>query len=256
MGIHSVWENTTHPFLLKQYKSLNLEAGLKREVLQRMIYFLVNRLTETRFYGLENIPKEGNLIVATNHMSRMDIAVLFANPVRPEITALVADKYVNYFGLSWFIRTAGAIYLDRDRADFTAFREAQKLIKSGVAMGIAPEGTRSETAQLLQGKPGMILLAQRTNAVIVPVGQSGTEDSFKKMARFRRPRITARFGKAFDIPELPRENREEAMQTATDEIMCRIAALLPPKYWGFYKDFPRLQELVAEQGGPYPEEGQ
>jgi 1-acyl-sn-glycerol-3-phosphate acyltransferase len=231
-----------------------LEDCLKREQLQRIIYFLVNHITETRYYGLENIPKQGNLIVATNHMSRVDIAVLFANPVRPEITALVADKYVTYFGINWLVRTAGAIYLDRDRADFTAFREAQKLIKSGVAMGIAPEGTRSETGQLLQGKPGMILLAHRTNAVIVPVGQSGTEDAIKKLSRFRKPRITARFGKPFTIPEMPRENRDEAMQQATDEIMCRIAALLPSKYWGFYKDHPRLKELIKEQGGPIIDE--
>jgi len=223
---------------------------LERETLQRIIKYLLAHLTDLRFIGLENIPKEGGAIVATNHMSRVDIPVLFVNPVRPEITALVADKYVHFPVIGWLSRVAGAIFIDRERADFGAFREAQKLIKAGIPMGIAPEGTRSNISQLIEGKSGMILLAIKTGAPIVPVGLAGTEDSFKRLFTFRKPHITARFGKTFTITELPRENREEALQKATDEVMCRIAALLPEKYWGFYKDHPRLRELVAEQGGP------
>ena len=187
---------------------------MKRETLQNIIYFLIDHLTQTRFYGLEHLPKEGGILVATNHMSRMDIPVLFTNPVRPEITALVADKYATFPGLNWFTRTAGAIYLDRDRADFSAFREAIKLIKSGVAMGIAPEGTRSESGQLLEGKPGTILLALRSGAPIVPVGIAGTEDAFKRIFTFRKARVNVRFGAAFTIAELPRENRAEALSSS------------------------------------------
>ncbi len=227
---------------------------MKREKLQQIMYYLFDHITHTRFYGLENLPKEGRLIVVTNHMSRIDIPVLFVNPVRTEITALVADKYVTIPGLNWIIKTAGAIYLDRDRADFSAFREAQKLIKDGVAMGVAPEGTRSKTGQLQEGKPGTILLALRTGALIVPVGLSGTETAFKRLFTFRKPKINVRFGPGFEIMELPRDNRDEAMKEITDDILCRIAVLLPPKYWGFYKDHPRLKELLAEQGGPVADE--
>jgi 1-acyl-sn-glycerol-3-phosphate acyltransferase len=221
---------------------------LKRETLQRIINYLLRHLTDTLYLGTENLPQTGGVIVATNHMSRMDIPILFANPVRPDITALVADKYVKYPILGWITRVAGAIYIDRERADFGAFREAQKLIKAGLPMGIAPEGTRSTTSQMIEGKPGAILLAIKTGAPIVPVGISGTEDSFKRMFTFRKPHIVARFGKPFMISELPRENREEALQKATDEVMCQIAALLPEKYWGFYKDHARLKEILGEQG--------
>jgi 1-acyl-sn-glycerol-3-phosphate acyltransferase len=227
---------------------------LERERLQQIMYYLFDHLTVTRFEGTENVPKEGGVIVATNHMSRMDIPLLFVNPVRKDITALVAEKYVKYPAISWFIKTAEAIYIDRERADFGAFREAQKLIKAGKAMGIAPEGTRSKIGELMEGKAGMILLAIRSGAPIVPVGLAGTEDSFKRLLTFRKARMIVRFGKPYVIEELPRENREEAMQKAIDEIMCRIAALLPARYWGFYKDHPRLQELIIEQGGPVPDE--
>jgi 1-acyl-sn-glycerol-3-phosphate acyltransferase len=226
------------------------EVFLKRETLQKIMYYLFDHITKTRFIGLENVPEDGRLIVVTNHMSRIDIPVLFVNPVRPEITALVADKYVNFPGLNWIIKTAGAVYLDRDRADFSAFREAQTMIKNGIAMGIAPEGTRSRTGQLLEGKPGTILLALRTGAKIVPVGLSGTDTAFRRLFTFRKPKITVRFGPPFEINDLPRENREAAMKEITDDILCRIAVLLPPRYWGFYRDHPRLKELLAEQGGP------
>jgi 1-acyl-sn-glycerol-3-phosphate acyltransferase len=227
---------------------------LKRETLQRIMYYLFDHITVTRFYGLENIPKEGGIIVATNHMSRIDIPLLFVNPVRPDITALVTDKYLKYPLINWFVKTAEAVYIDRERADFGAFREAQKLIKSGVSMGIAPEGTRSQIGELMEGKPGMILLAIRSGAPIVPVGLAGTDTAFKRLKTFRKPHLAARFGKPYQIDDLPRENREAAMQKAIDEIMCRIGSLLPPRYWGFYKDHPRLQELVAEQGGPVSDE--
>lgn len=227
---------------------------MKKDTLQRIMYYLFDHIIVTKFYGTENIPKEGGIIIATNHMSRMDIPFLFVNPVRKDITALVADKYVSYPGISWFAKTAGAIYIDRDRADFSAFREAQKLIKDGIAMGIAPEGTRSKSSELLEGKPGTILLALRSGAPIIPVGLAGTESSFRKLLRLCKPHLVARFGKPFVINDIPRENREEAMQKAVDEIMCRIAALIPPRYWGFYKDHPRLQELIIEQGGPVQDE--
>ncbi len=121
-------------------------------------------------------------------------------------------------------------------------------------MGIAPEGTRSKTGELQEGKPGMILLAMRSGVPIVPVGLSGTDTAFKRLFTFRKPRMAARFGKPYQIPKIDRENRDLQLQEVTTEIMCRIAALLPPRYWGFYADYPRLHELVQEQGGPVKDE--
>jgi 1-acyl-sn-glycerol-3-phosphate acyltransferase len=58
--------------------------------------------------------------------------------------------------------------------------------------------------------------------------------------------MTVNIGKPFTLPPLPRENRDQVLQEYTDEIMCRIAALIPEKYWGVYKDHPRLHELVEQ----------
>lgn len=220
---------------------------MKSHRLRSIIGFLLKQLTQTEFIGVENIPPEGGVLIACNHMSRLDIPVLFITPNRPEITALVTTKYLKYPLLRWFIVTAEGIWLDRDTADFSAFRKAVEALKQGKALGIAPEGTRSQTAKLIEGKPGTALLALRTGVPIVPVAIVGTEDGMSKLLRLKRPRITAEYGKPIIPPKLDRNNREGQLQYLTDEVMCRIAAMMPQKYHGFYADHPRLKELLAEQ---------
>jgi 1-acyl-sn-glycerol-3-phosphate acyltransferase len=220
---------------------------MKSHRLRSIIGFLMKQLTQTEFIGVENIPPEGGVLIACNHMSRLDIPVLFITPNRPEITALVTTKYLKYPLLRWFIVTAEGIWLDRDTADFSAFRKAVEALKQGKALGIAPEGTRSQTAKLIEGKPGTALLALRTGVPIVPVAIVGTEDGMSKLLRLKRPRITAEYGKPIIPPKLDRSNREGQLQNLTDEVMCRIAVMMPQKYHGFYADHPRLKELLAEQ---------
>jgi 1-acyl-sn-glycerol-3-phosphate acyltransferase len=112
---------------------------------------------------------------------------------------------------------------------------------------IAPEGTRSRTGALIEAKPGVSYLATKLNRPIVPVALTGTEDKalFGNLKRLRRAHITVTAGPAFTLPPLPRQNRDEALQRYTDEIMCHIAALLPERYRGVYANHPRLKELSA-----------
>lgn len=218
---------------------------MKRDQLQRLVRWLLKQLTHLEYQGLEHLPVSGPLIVATNHLSRVDIPVLFNNPIRGDITALVTDKYKYHWFMQWFCESAEGIWIDRTRADFGAFREGMEVLKAGRSLGIAPEGTRSQNGGMLEGKPGTVLLALRAGCPVVPVAQWGTEKTFSDLARFRRAHITARFGPAFTFPPLERENREETMARYTTEMMLRIAALLPEEYRGFYRDHPRLKEFLA-----------
>ena len=218
---------------------------MKSHRLRSIIRTLMKLLTRTETIGADNIPPSGGVLLACNHMSRMDIPVLFLTPGRPDMTALVTTKYLKHPLLRWFIVTAEGIWLDRDTADFSAFRKAVEALKAGKALGIAPEGTRSVTSQLLEGKPGTALLALRTGVPIIPVAISGTEDSVEKLLRFKRPHITAEYGEPIYPPKLDRGNREGQLQGLTDEIMCQIASMLPEKYHGFYTGNPRLKELLA-----------
>jgi len=220
---------------------------MKRETLQSILRVAFHLIAKIEFCGTEHLPQEGGLIITTNHMSRVDTLLLFLNPARKDITALVADKYKKYPIFNWILHTGKIIWLDRDKADFTAIRLAAEAIKSGLALGIAPEGTRSPTSQLMEGKPGTVLLALKTNAPIVPVGIAGTETFFRRLFTLRRPQVRITFGPAYTLPPLDRTNRDESLKRMTEEIMARIAILLPPRYWGFYKDNPRLKEMLANK---------
>ena len=218
---------------------------MKRQQMQKVVQFLLFNLANVKYENAEQIPETGPVIIVTNHLSRLDIPVLLGNPIRPEITALVAKKYQSRPFFRWILDTFGIIYIDRTRADFGAFREARKVIQSGTAMGIAPEGTRSDNQQLAEAKDGAAMLAMQLQVPIVPVGIYGTEDALQKVFRFRHPTITARFGQRFKLPPLARENREQQLKQATQEIMCRIAVLLPEKYRGVYADHPQLENYLS-----------
>lgn len=219
---------------------------MKRSTLQSILNVVLHTLIDLKFEGLEHIPTEGGILVTTNHLSRFDIVILFVTPNRKDITALVADKYQRYSVFSWIVRTAEGIWIDRSKADFVAFGEAVKAIRKGLALGIAPEGTRSRNGKLLEGKSGAVLLASRAGVLIVPVGIAGSESVVQMLKRLRRPKVTVRFGAAYQLPPMDRESRENALKKYTEEVMCRIAALLPEEYHGFYSGHPRLAELRSE----------
>lgn len=213
---------------------------LKREILKIIAIILLKLPSRPEFSGLENLPKTGPVIVATNHNSRVDTALLFINPVRPDITALVADKYLSYPLFRLMLNMGGVIFLDRSQADFGAFRKAREVLKEGVALGIAPEGTRSEDGQLHEGKPGTAMLAATTQTPIVPVAIANSDTFFHNYVRLRRPRVQVRFGPVMHLAPLDRSRRDEQLSQYTEDIMLAIARMLPERQRGFYKDHPRL----------------
>ena len=219
---------------------------MKRETLRKIVAGIVHALARVTYLGTEHLPASGGILVATNHVSRVDTLLLFLNPARDDITALVADKYQKNLFFKWMMNTGGIIWLDRENADFGAVRAAVAALKRGLSLGIAPEGTRSPAGELQEGKAGIVLVALKAGVPIVPVGIIGTRDVIPKMFTFQHPSITLKFGPAFSIPPLDHGHRDEQMKQSTDEVMCRIAALLPPEYWGLYKDHPRLKELLAK----------
>lgn len=216
---------------------------IDRYFLKRYVKYVFYHLMDVEIQGTENIPQTGGCIITTNHLSRLDTPLLLMSVPRNDICALVTDKYRFNPLFSLFVRATNSIWINRDIADHVALRAALDHIRKGGLLGIAPEGTRSQVGIMLEGKSGTILLADRANVPLVPVGISGTEDCMAKLFRFKRPHIKAVFGPAYTLPPIDRNDRETSVSRATDEMMCRIAVLLPEKYHGFYHDHPRIQAL-------------
>ena len=209
---------------------------MKKKILQSIVRILLRTITKTEYIDIENIPTQGGVIFAINHLSYVDTPLLLVNPVRPDITALVTTKYEDKAFIGWFVRSAEGIWINRDVADFSAIRDASKALKKGLALGIAPEGTRSKTGKMQKAKPGTVMIALKTGAPILPVGITGSETALQDLAHFRRPRMTIRFGKPFTVPSFGPGNRSEGLHKWTHELMRRIAALVPQSYRGIYEE--------------------
>lgn len=202
-------------------------------------------VTDIEVNGIEKLP-EGNVIVAANHLGRLDAAVLFCVLDREDIIIPMAEKYKDHPLYGAIGRAVNAVWLNRFDADYAAFRQILDRMKQGGLLGIAPEGTRSRTEALQEAKMGVAFLASKSGYPVLPVAATGTEDRviLENLKHFRRSKITVTAAELMYI-DIPRgKGREEALRAATDEIMCQIAALLPEKYRGVYADHPRLQELL------------
>ena len=204
-------------------------------------------ITRIEVHGLEKIPA-GNVIIAANHLGRLDTAVLLCVLDREDIIMAIAEKYKDHPFFGAIGRAVNGIWLNRFEADFSAMRQILERMKQGGILVIAPEGTRSKTEALQQGKMGVAFLASKSGYPVLPVAVIGTEDHgiVENLKHFRRSKIVVKAGDLFNI-EIPKGNgREEAMRKATDEIMCRIGAMLPEKYRGVYAEHPRLKELLTQ----------
>ena len=215
------------------------------------VRFLVKTLTRFSVFNANGIPDEGAVLLTTNHLSRLDTPILMAITKRNDLVAIVAKKYKDKPFFKWILGKLGTmVWMDRSKTDFAAMREALDYLRQGKIVGIAPEGTRSrEFSGLLEGKQGAALMAARANVPILPVGIIGSEKINDKLMHLRRPEVLVRVGELYTLPAIDMENRQAWLSRYTDEIMCRIAALLPAEYRGVYADHPRLQALLAENPG-------
>ena len=217
---------------------------MKYKTLRSVVRFIMNIIADVEVVGMEKLP-QGNVLIAANHLGRLDTAVLLYVLDREDIIMAVAEKYKNHPLFGAIGRTANAIWLNRFEADFAALREILVRMQKGGVMVIAPEGTRSKTASMQEGKMGVAFLAGKSGYPVLPVALIGTEDQgvLANLKRFRKSKIKVVAGELFSI-EIPKgKGREQAMRQATDEIMCRIAVMLPEGYRGVYKDYPRVKEL-------------
>jgi 1-acyl-sn-glycerol-3-phosphate acyltransferase len=221
---------------------------MKYKTLRSIIRFLLKLIADVEVVGLEKLP-QGNVMLAANHLGRLDTAVLLYAIDREDIIIAVAEKYRNHPLFGAMGRAVDAVWLNRFEADFSALRELLARMKKGGLMVIAPEGTRSKTEALQPGKPGAAFLAGKSGYPVLPVALTGTEDRVivENLKKFRRSKIRAVAGDLFTV-EIPKGGgREQAMREATDEIMCRLAADLPEKYRGVYAEHPRLKELLENK---------
>jgi 1-acyl-sn-glycerol-3-phosphate acyltransferase len=199
-------------------------------------------LTRVRVEGaIDQIPREGPVIVAANHASNLD-PVVIASTLMPKLGRrlqwLGKKELFAWPVVGWIAANGGVHPVDRATADVEAFRLAKRILDEGHALFVFPEGTRSKDGALSQARDGVAVLALRTGAPIVPVAIAGSYGVWPRGQKLPHPggRVTVRVGPPFRVADElpPGTDRKAAKTLATDVIMRRIAALLPPGQRGRY----------------------
>lgn len=213
-----------------------------------LIRFLLRTLSKVEVVGREHIPQSGNFIIAANHLGLVDAFMPFFILNNTNLFLLVGEKWEKVGILRWLGKQLNFIFVDRFNPDIKAIREVITRMKQGEVLVITPEGTRSKVGHLIEGKQGVSYLAAKLGYPILPGGITGSFDPvfFGQLKRLKRPLLKVNIGPAFELPPLPGDGleRDEVLKQTTDEIMCRIAALLPEENRGFYQDHPRLKEIL------------
>lgn len=223
-----------------------MRLRLKRRLIRGVIVVLLKLFTRTRVEGLERVRGlTGQAIVASNHLGRLDAGYSFLLVDRDDIIMVVAEKYKDWPVFRFLVKHLDLLWLERFETDLGTLKEVLRRLAAGGILLIAPEGTRSKTETLQEGKRGVAYLAAKSGAPIYPTAIYGSEDRAVKaqFKRLRRPEVRIIVGEPFTIPPLPRQARDAFLRIQTDEIMARIAALLPEKYRGVYSKHPRVAQL-------------
>lgn len=191
---------------------------------------------------LAQVPDRGPLILVGNHVNLIEIPILYTRLQPRRVTGLVLASRWNTFWTRWLLEIGGAIPLRRGEADIAALRKAKAMLANGYIVAIAPEGTRSGDGRLGKAHAGVVSLALHSQAPLLPVVFYGGERYVQNMLRLRRTDFHIVVGQPFYLDSGGVKVVRRVRQQMLDEIMYRLATLLPSEYRGVYADLEKATD--------------
>jgi len=216
---------------LKEFRS-------PQEMFRPLFYAIINSMCKVYWRvgvsGLENIPKNPPCIIAPNHSSALDqtmVSYAIGREKREQLYTLAVKHFYDRPVARIFMKMAANVMrIDSEEDFFPAIRAAVKVLKLGRSIYINPEGTRSQTGELLPFRVGVGLLAVETGVPIVPAYVDGTFRSMPPGSVFPKPsKVTVTFGKPIFMDEYIKRVRTEraydVYKAVADELFKRVSSL-------------------------------
>ena len=202
----------------------------RRRFIQWALTQLFRPIMKLEVRGAENVPLDGALIVACNHVTNFDVIPMQISLPRPIFFMGKAELF-KFFLIDIVFRNAGAFPVYRGEKDAWAMRHAGKVLEHGQTLGMFPEGHRSKGKGLGVAKTGTARLAIEANCSILPMAITGSDEFFKHFPR--RTHVTVTF-----LPPLfPKP--DETPLALTDRLMFSLASALPEELRGVYAEMPK-----------------
>jgi 1-acyl-sn-glycerol-3-phosphate acyltransferase len=185
---------------------------------------------------LAQVPERGPLILVTNHINILEVPIIYTRlQPRPVHGLALADRWKQPL-IRWILDSTGSIPLERGGINLGAFRKALEILKAGEMLLISPEGTRSGHGRMQAAHPGVVLLALKSGAPLLPIGYSGAENYKENLRRLRRTEFHLAVGRPLYLHTRGEAVTREIRQKMADEIMYELASILPPGNRGVYAD--------------------
>ncbi len=165
--------------------------------------------------GKEYFPKEGAVLLCSNHIDNLDPPTVGISAPR-QVHFMAKEELFRVPILGGIVRKVGSFPVKRGMSDREALRNGLNVLKEGGVLGLFPEGTRSKDGKLGKGLAGAGFFALRSNALVVPCAVIGTYKPFRKVKVF--------FGEPINLD--PLRERKATAEEATELIMSKIAELL------------------------------
>jgi len=188
------------------------------------------------------IPETGPLLLVVNHVNFIEAPMMITHLIPRPLTGFVKAENWDKPVSRWLFEMWNAIPLHRGEADLTAVRAGLAALADGQILAVAPEGTRTGDGRLRQGHPGIVTMALKGKAPILPAAYFGHEVFWQNMRRLRRTDFRLRVGRPFMLEMGDGRVTKQIRQQMVDEIMYQIARLLPPENRGYYADLDAATE--------------
>ncbi len=187
-----------------------------------------------RVYNAERVPRQGAVILASNHASYLDPPLVGAG-LRRSINYLARENLFRFPVIGWLLHHWQVVPVDRDGGGAAGLRAILDRLLAGGAIILFPEGTRTRDGKLQPARSGIGLTVIKSTAPVVPVRVFGTFEAYGRNMRFPRPRrIAIKYGQPMEFAQLRTEAKtcskqrlKEIYQQVADEIMAVIARLEP-----------------------------
>ncbi len=208
----------------------------KERVVNAVIKRLTRMLCRVDDAQLARVPQRGPLILVTNHVNFLDVPTIYTHLQPRPLTGFAKSETWDDPLLGPLFSLWQIIPIRRGEADVEAFRRGLAVLAQGQMLAILPEGTRSGDGRLQRGHPGVVTIAARSGAPILPLAFHGFENYKEDLTHLRRAPFNIAVGRPFTLATAGLRLTGEVRQQITDEIMYQLAALLPPAYRGCYAD--------------------
>lgn len=171
--------------------------------------------------GVENIPQDRPLVMASNHRSYAD-PVILTMPMKRPVTYMAKEELFKNKLFGWFITKLGAFPVKRGSGDMQVIDDAVSILNSGRNLVIFPEGTRSKDGKVGKGKTGVALIAAKSGADVIPCGIIFEGEKLKF-----RSKLTLRFGNVIPAEEIAVEDASpKSLKNVKKRIMSAITELV------------------------------